>query len=83
MEVPCRGKVKIHPTEKPVKLMQYIIESSTNESDTVADFTMGSGTTGVACANTNRKFIGIELDNTYFNIAKERIENAYKEKGNN
>lgn len=73
---------KQHPTQKPVALMEYLIKTYTNECETVLDFTMGSGTTGVACANTNRKFIGIELDNAYFNIAKERIENAYKEKGN-
>lgn len=72
----------LHPTQKPIALMEYLIKTYTNEGETVLDFTMGSGTTGVACANTNRKFIGIELDNTYFNIAKERIENAYKEKGN-
>jgi len=68
------GRSKIHPTEKPVKLMEYIIESSTNEGDTVLDFTMGSGTTGVACVNLNRNFIGIEKDEEYFKIAKERIE---------
>lgn len=73
---------KVHPTQKPVALMEYLVKTYTNEGETVLDFTMGSGTTGVACANTNRKFIGIELDNTYFNIAKERIENAFKEKGN-
>ena len=67
-----RGKV--HPTQKPVALMEYLIKTYTNETDTVLDFTMGSGTTGVACVNTNRKFIGIELDETYFNIAKERID---------
>lgn len=71
------GRSKMHPTEKPVKLMEYLINSSILEGFTVADFTMGSGTTGVACANTNRKFIGIELDDGYFNIAKERIEKAY------
>lgn len=69
-----RGKV--HPTQKPVELMEYLIKTYTNESETVLDFTMGSGTTGVACINTDRKFIGIELDETYFNIAKERIEDA-------
>ena len=53
--------------------MEYLIKTYTNESETVLDFTMGSGTTGVACKNLNRKFIGIELDETYFNIAKERI----------
>ena len=68
------GRSKLHPTEKPVKLMEYIIESSSNLGDTVLDFTMGSGTTGVACMKTGRRFIGIELDKSYFNIARERIE---------
>ena len=63
----------IHPTQKPVKLMEYLISTYTNENELVLDFTMGSGTTGVACGNTNRNFIGIEMDNNYFNIAKERI----------
>ena len=63
----------VHPTQKPVALMEYLIKTYTNESETVLDFTMGSGTTGVACKNLNRKFIGIELDEKYFNIAKERI----------
>ena len=69
-------KVKgtVHPTQKPVALMEYLIKTYTNEGETVLDFTMGSGTTGVACKNLNRKFIGIELDETYFNIAEERIE---------
>ena len=67
-------KGRQHPTQKPVALMEYLIKTYTNETETVLDFTMGSGTTGVACANTNRKFIGIELDETYFNIAKERID---------
>ena len=64
-----------HPTQKPVALMEYLIKTYTNEGETVLDFTMGSGTTGVACTNTNRDFIGIELDESYFNIAKDRIEN--------
>ena len=67
-------KEKLHPTQKPVALMEYLIKTYSNEGMTVLDFTMGSGTTGVACVNTNRKFIGIELDETYFNIAKNRIE---------
>lgn len=67
----------IHPTQKPVALMEYLIRTYTNPGDTVLDFTMGSGTTGVACANTGRKFIGIELDPGYFEIAKKRIEDAY------
>ena len=65
----------LHKTQKPIKLMEYLIKTYTNEGDTVLDFTMGSGTTGIASINTNRNFIGIELDETYFNIAKERIEN--------
>ena len=62
-----------HPTQKPIALMEYLIKTYTNENETVLDFTMGSGTTGVACVNTNRNFIGIEQDDNYFNIAKERI----------
>ncbi len=68
-----RNKQK-HPTQKPVALMEYLIKTYTNEGETVLDFTMGSGTTGVACKNLNRNFIGIELDPDYFKIAKERIE---------
>ena len=66
----------IHPTQKPVALMEYLIKTYTNEGETVLDFTMGSGTTGVACVNTNRKFIGIELDEKYFEIAKKRIKES-------
>jgi len=62
-----------HPTQKPVALMEYLIKTYTNENETVLDFTMGSGSTGVACVNTNRNFIGIEQDEKYFNIAKNRI----------
>ena len=61
-----------HPTQKPVLLMEYLIKTYTNENETVLDFTMGSGTTGVACQNTKRKFVGIEQDDKYFNIAQER-----------
>ena len=64
-----------HPTQKPVKLIEYLIKTYTNENETIVDFTMGSGTTGVACKNLNRNFIGIELDDKYFEIAKKRIEN--------
>ena len=64
---------KLHPTQKPVALMEYLIKTYTSEGETVLDFTMGSGTTGVACQNLNRNFIGIELDETYFNIAKLRL----------
>jgi site-specific DNA-methyltransferase (adenine-specific) len=70
------GRSKIHPTEKPVALMSRLVAASTNEGDTILDPFMGSGTTGVACKNLNRNFIGIELDETYFNIAQERIANA-------
>jgi site-specific DNA-methyltransferase (adenine-specific) len=65
-----------HPTQKPVTLMEYLIKTYTQENDTVLDFTMGSGTTGVACKNLNRNFIGIELDKNYFDIATERINNG-------
>ena len=64
----------LHPTQKPVALLEYLIKTYTNDGDLVLDNCMGSGTTGVACVNTNRNFIGIELDENYFNIAKERIE---------
>ena len=66
----------LHPTQKPVSLMEYLIKTYTNEGETVLDFTMGSGSTGVAAKNLNRDFIGIELGETYFNIAQERIANA-------
>ena len=72
------GKV-YHSTQKPVALLEYLIKTYTNEGELVLDSCMGSGSTGVACLNTNRKFIGIELDENYFNIAKERIENHKKE----
>jgi len=68
-----------HPTQKPVALMEYLIKTYTNENETVLDFTMGSGTTGVACKNLNRKFIGIELDKGYFEIAKNRIEQELRQ----
>ena len=69
---------KVHPTQKPAALMEYFIKTYTNESETVLDFVMGSGTTGVACLNTGRKFIGIELDANYFGIAENRISQAQK-----
>ena len=65
-------KQVFHPTQKPVALMEYLIKTYTNEGETILDFTMGSGTTGVACKNLNRNFIGIELDKKYFKIAQER-----------
>ena len=66
----------MHPTQKPVALLEYLIKTYTNEGETVLDNCMGSGSTGVACINTNRNFIGFELDEKYFEIAKSRIENA-------
>ncbi len=70
-------KVK-HPTQKPLELMEYLIQTYTNKSETVLDFTMGSGSTGVACKNTNRSFIGIEKDENYFKIAEQRINAGIK-----
>ena len=67
--------IRYHETQKPIKLMEYLVKTYTDENDLILDFTMGSGSTGVACMNLNRKFVGIELDEKYFNIAKERIEN--------
>ena len=68
----------LHPTQKPVALLEYIIRTYTKESETVLDFTMGSGSTGVACVNTGRNFIGIELDDEYYSVACKRIEAARK-----
>ena len=80
LEIPAvvnnsREKTK-HPTQKPVKLLEYLIKTYSNEGETILDNTMGSGSTGVAAINLNRKFIGFELDDEYFEIAKERIEKA-------
>ena len=73
------GDIKpMHPTQKPVALMEYLIKTYTHEGETVLDNCMGSGTTGVACVNTNRNFIGIEMNEKYFEIAKKRIEEAKK-----
>ena len=69
-------KGALHPTQKPIALLEYLIKTYTNEGETVLDFTMGSGGTGVACINTNRNFIGIELDKGYFDIAEKRINEA-------
>ena len=66
----------LHPTQKPLALIEELVKTFTNENDVVLDNCMGSGTTGVACKKLNRKFIGIELDPNYFNIAKNRIENS-------
>ena len=71
-----KQKSKLHPTQKPVALMEYLIKTYTNEGETVLDFTCGSGSTGVAAKNLNRAFIGIELDEGYFDIAKDRINNC-------
>ena len=68
---------KLHTNEKPVALLEYLVKTYTNEGETVLDNCMGSGSTGVACINTNRRFIGIELGEDYFDIAKKRIEEAY------
>ena len=67
---------KFHPTEKPIELMKFYVNNSSNENDIVLDPFMGSGSTGVACVNTNRKFIGIEMDENYFSIAQNRITEA-------
>lgn len=72
----ARDKDKVHPTQKPVALMEYLIRTYTNEGEVVLDFTMGSGTTGVAAMQTGRRFIGIERDEKYFEIACDRIEKA-------
>lgn len=64
---------KLHSTQKPLELMEYLVKTYSNEGETVLDFTMGSGTTGVACRNLNRHFIGIEMDEEYFKVAKNRI----------
>ena len=77
LKIPSEGKT-VHPTQKPSALMEYLIKTYTNEGETVLDFTMGSGTTGVAAKNLGRDFIGIEMDEGYFEIAKERIAKSYQ-----
>ena len=72
------NKNRVHPTQKPVDLISRLIEHYTNENETVLDFTMGSGTTGVACVNLNRNFIGIELDEVYFTVAEKRIKEGQR-----
>lgn len=69
-----RDGSRLHPTQKPVALLEYLIKTYSNKEETILDTCMGSGSTGIACLNTNRNFIGMELDEKYFNIAKERIE---------
>ena len=73
-----KEQARFHPTQKPVALLEYLIKTYTDEGETVLDNCMGSGSTGVACVNTGRNFIGIELDDHYFSVAKERIEKAQK-----
>ena len=74
MRIPNILGNKKHPTEKPVELLKVLIENSSNEGDIVMDCFMGSGSTGIACINTNRKFVGIEIDKKYYDIAVERIQ---------
>lgn len=69
-------KDKVHPTAKPVELLEYLIKTYTLEGETVLDFTMGAGSTGIAAMNTGRKFIGVEMDKKYFDIAENRIKSA-------
>ena len=76
----CNQLNRVHPTQKPVELLEYLINTYTKEGCVVLDFTMGSGSTGVACMNTNRKFIGIELDEKYFEIARNRIQDIMSNK---
>lgn len=76
LEFPLRRFKNGHPTQKPVALLEYLIKTYTNDGETVLDNCMGSGSTGVACVNTGRDFIGMELDKGYFDIAKKRIEDA-------
>lgn len=77
-----KSKGSFHPTQKPVALLEYLVKTYTNEGETVLDNCMGSGSTGVACMNTGRHFIGIELDKQYFDIAQKRIEEAYNKNCN-
>ena len=69
----CNNTKRVHPTQKPIELLEYLIQTYTDTDDTVLDFTMGSGSCGVACQNTERNFIGIELDHDYYSIAEQRI----------
>lgn len=74
-----KQKQSLHPTQKPVALLEYLVKTYTNEDDVVLDFVMGSGTTGVACVNTDRKFIGMELDQDYYQVASDRIASVVTE----
>ena len=76
-----KQKVSLHPTQKPVALLEYLINTYSNEGDTVLDFTFGSGSTCVAALNTNRKFTGVEMDDGYFNIATERMQKVLIDNG--
>lgn len=78
--IPNNHKDRVHPTQKPVALLEYLIKTYSNAEDVILDFTIGSGSTGVACVNLGRKFIGIEKDEGYFKIAEERINAAIKDK---
>lgn len=80
LEFACKMQNRMHPTQKPVKLLEYLIKTYTAKGDTVLDNCMGSGSTGVACINTGRNFIGIEKSEEYFEIAKQRLERAEDEK---
>ena len=71
-------KEKLHPTQKPIALLEYLIKTYTNENETILDNCIGSGTTAIACINTSRNYIGFELDNTYYNLANQRIEEHLK-----
>lgn len=80
LRYPC-GRNKLHPTQKPLDLITKLLIASTNKTDLVLDPFMGSGTTGVACANTGRRFIGIEKDDHWFEVARDRVEQAFNETG--
>ena len=84
IKIPTEGdKYRVHPTQKPVALMEYLIKTYTNEGETVLDFTAGSMSTAIACINTNRKGVMIEKDERYFKVGSERVEGALSEKGIN
>ena len=80
LRYPC-GRSKIHPTQKPLKMFEDLILASSNEGDTILDPFIGSGTTAIACINTNRNFIGVEKDEHYFNLANERLKNTIQKDG--
>ena len=77
----ANNKSKVHPTQKPVPLFEYLIRTYTNENETILDNCMGSGTTAIACLNTNRNYIGFELDETYYSLANERVAKHLLERG--